>query len=173
VCEQWIRVPVAGGAGVASFPRLEINDIYVPLEDFFRSDIYIFRLFEFDQSDAISTLEITRFDLNVRIADTNQPAGYDLSTIVHSADPEEIIEVETGEDFFIEMACVRFAREQGLPVAVRGGGHNVSGSPVCDSGLVIDLLAMRSVRVDPSRKVVRVSFDLIIPINQSSKAMNS
>lgn len=54
------------------------------------------------------------------------------------------------------MAAVRFAREQGLPVGVRGGGHNVAGSSVIDGGLIIDLSLMRSVRADPSRSVVRV-----------------
>ena len=52
--------------------------------------------------------------------------------------------------------AVRFARAQQLPIAVRGGGHNVAGSSVCDDGLVIDLAPMRSVRVDPVRKVARV-----------------
>ena len=54
------------------------------------------------------------------------------------------------------MATVNFAREAGLPVAVRGGGHNVSGSAVCDHGVVIDLSLMKSVRVDPARRVARV-----------------
>ena len=35
------------------------------------------------------------------------------------------------------MAAVRFARERGLPIAVRGGGHNVSGNAVCEGGLVL------------------------------------
>lgn len=54
------------------------------------------------------------------------------------------------------MAAVRFAREERMPVAVRGGGHNVAGNAVCDDGLVIDLTQMRGVRVDRSRSVVRV-----------------
>jgi FAD/FMN-containing dehydrogenase len=52
--------------------------------------------------------------------------------------------------------AVRFAAEQGLPLAVRGGGHNVAGTAVVDDGLVIDLSVMRAVRVDPSRRTVHV-----------------
>lgn len=54
------------------------------------------------------------------------------------------------------MAAVRSAREQGLPIAVRCGGHNVAGTAICEGGLVIDLTPMRAVRVDCSRSVVRV-----------------
>jgi FAD/FMN-containing dehydrogenase len=45
-------------------------------------------------------------------------------------------------------AAVRFARERGLEIAVRGGGHNVAGNAVCEGGLVVDLSAMRGVSVD-------------------------
>ena len=45
-------------------------------------------------------------------------------------------------------AAVRFARDCDLEIAVRGGGHNVAGSAVCDDGIVIDLSAMRAVSVD-------------------------
>ena len=47
------------------------------------------------------------------------------------------------------VAAVRFAREHDLAIAIRGGGHNVAGTAVCDDGIVIDLSAMRGVRVDP------------------------
>ncbi len=50
------------------------------------------------------------------------------------------------------VAAVRFAREHDLEIAVRGGGHNVAGTAVCDDGIVIDLSAMRGVRVDPSAR---------------------
>ena len=52
--------------------------------------------------------------------------------------------------------AVRFASERDLPLAVRGGGHNVAGTAVVDDGLVIDLSAMRAVRVDKSRRTVHV-----------------
>jgi FAD/FMN-containing dehydrogenase len=53
-------------------------------------------------------------------------------------------------------AAVRFAREHDLEIAVRGGGHNVAGTAVCDDGIVIDLSAMRAVEVDPGRGTARV-----------------
>jgi FAD/FMN-containing dehydrogenase len=54
------------------------------------------------------------------------------------------------------ITAVRFAREHGLLLAVRGGGHNIAGNAVCDGGLQLDLSLMRSVRVDPVAKTVRV-----------------
>jgi len=50
---------------------------------------------------------------------------------------------------------VSFARAHNLLVAVRGGGHNVGGNAVCDGGLTIDLSPMKSVRVDPARRIAR------------------
>lgn len=51
---------------------------------------------------------------------------------------------------------VNFARAHQLLVAVRGGGHSLSGQSVCDNGLMIDLAPMRSVRVDAARKSARI-----------------
>jgi hypothetical protein len=54
------------------------------------------------------------------------------------------------------IAAVNFGREQGLLIAIRGGGHNGPGLGSVNDGLVIDLSLMKSVRVDPSNKTVRV-----------------
>jgi FAD/FMN-containing dehydrogenase len=50
------------------------------------------------------------------------------------------------------ITAVRFARDHDLEIAIRGGGHNVAGTAVCDDGIVIDLSAMRAVRVDPASR---------------------
>jgi FAD/FMN-containing dehydrogenase len=55
------------------------------------------------------------------------------------------------------IAAVRFAREQDLVIAVRGGGHSISGQSTCDDGAVIDLSQMRGVRVDPERRTARAN----------------
>ncbi len=49
------------------------------------------------------------------------------------------------------VASVNLAREEGLEVSVRGGGHNVAGKAVTDGGLMIDLSAMKGIQVDPAR----------------------
>ena len=50
------------------------------------------------------------------------------------------------------IAAVAFARAHGLPISIRGGAHNVAGHAVGEAGLMIDLSAMRGVRVDPERR---------------------
>jgi FAD/FMN-containing dehydrogenase len=54
------------------------------------------------------------------------------------------------------VTAVNCARDQGLLLAIRGGGHNGPGLGSCDDGLVIDLSMMKSVRVDPANRTVRV-----------------
>ena len=54
------------------------------------------------------------------------------------------------------ITAVNFAREQGLLLAIRGGGHNGPGLGSCDDGLVVDFSMMKGVRVDPANRTVRV-----------------
>jgi UDP-N-acetylenolpyruvoylglucosamine reductase len=63
--------------------------------------------------------------------------------IVRCADVSDVIQ------------CVNFARDEGLPLAIRCGGHNVAGFGTVDDGIVIDLSAMKGIRVDPVRRVAR------------------
>ena len=66
--------------------------------------------------------------------------------------PVAIARCRSTEDVAIALAV---AREQELPVAVRGGGHNVAGHAVCDGGLVVDLTELGGVEVDPDARIAR------------------
>ncbi|HEY1316772.1 MAG TPA: FAD-binding oxidoreductase [Gaiella sp.] len=54
------------------------------------------------------------------------------------------------------VAAVDFARAQGMPVSVRGGGHNIAGTALADGGVTIDMSHLRSVAVDPERRLATV-----------------
>jgi FAD/FMN-containing dehydrogenase len=58
------------------------------------------------------------------------------------------------------MRAIEFARSQDLMVAVRGGGHSIPGFSTCDGGMVIDLSALKGVRVDPGASTVRAQAGL-------------
>jgi FAD/FMN-containing dehydrogenase len=57
-------------------------------------------------------------------------------------------------------AALEFGLAHDLPIAVRGGGHNVAGKAVCDDGIVIDLSAMTGVRVNPDARTARAEAGL-------------
>jgi len=59
------------------------------------------------------------------------------------------------------ITAIHFARENDLLVAVRGGGHNVAGSAVCDDGLVIDLSLMKGIQVDQEARIARAEAGVI------------
>jgi len=88
-------------------------------------------------------------------------AGYDVARAVPNAmidrHPAIIARCADSDDV---IACVRFAREHDLIVAVRGGGHSVAGKSVCDGGLMIDLSAMKDIRVDSAQRTVRAETGL-------------
>ncbi|WP_432193960.1 FAD-binding oxidoreductase [Streptomyces sp. bgisy027] len=72
---------------------------------------------------------------------------------MHDRRPAIIVRaVDTGD----VMATVDFAREQGVPLAVRGGSHSVPGYGTCDGGVVLDLGLMRGIRVDPGTRTAWV-----------------
>ncbi|WP_027865601.1 FAD-binding oxidoreductase [Massilia alkalitolerans] len=80
-------------------------------------------------------------------------AGYDAARTVWNAmiDRHPAIIVRCAGTADVRAALV-YARDHGLPLAVRGGGHNIAGSALCEDGLVIDLSAMRSVQVDARQR---------------------
>lgn len=67
--------------------------------------------------------------------------------------PALIVRCATTSDIVL---AVDFARNHGLPLAVRGGGHNIAGSALCDDGIVIDLSQMKAARLDPGARLVTI-----------------
>ena len=80
-------------------------------------------------------------------------AGYDLSRTIWNAmidkRPALIAQCAGVADV---IRAVAFARDHGLVLALRGGGHNIAGNAVCDGGFMIDLSPMKSVRIDPKAR---------------------
>jgi FAD/FMN-containing dehydrogenase len=67
--------------------------------------------------------------------------------------PAVVAQCATRDDV---VAALAFARENGLPVAIRSGGHSVAGASLCEGGLVIDMRNMSVVSVDPDARVATV-----------------
>ena len=53
-------------------------------------------------------------------------------------------------------AAVAFARDNGLLLGIKGGGHNIAGTSIAEGGLVLDMSSMREIQVDPEAKLVHV-----------------
>jgi hypothetical protein len=89
----------------------------------------------------------------IRAGDADYDAARALYNGMIDKRPRLIARVADAADV---IACVNFAREQGLALAIRGGGHNGPGLGSVNDGLVIDFSMLKSVRVDPAAKTVRV-----------------
>ena len=76
---------------------------------------------------------------------------------LHDRHPALIARCTTTDDV---VAAVNFARENGLVVAVRGGGHSAPGYGTCDDGVVIDLSPMKGITVDPETRTARAEAGL-------------
>lgn len=84
-------------------------------------------------------------------------AGYDDARIVYNGmfqarKPAAILRCSSTDQV---VAAVNFARQSGLLVAVKGGGHGIAGFSVVDGGIVIDLSPMKKVEVDPQARVAK------------------
>jgi len=85
-------------------------------------------------------------------------AGYDDARMLWNAmidrHPAAIVRAELAADV---VAAVNFTRENGLELAVKGGGHNIAGSAVSEGGLMLDLSPMKSIEVDAAARTARVA----------------
>ena len=106
-------------------------------------------------SPSARAIQELRSDLRGQVIASGD-AGYDEARRVWNAmidkRPEVIVRPRGAADV---ITAVKFAREHQLPLAVRGGAHNVSGKATCDDGLVIDFSSMKGIRVDPVARTVR------------------
>jgi FAD/FMN-containing dehydrogenase len=88
---------------------------------------------------------------------TPAETGYNAATQIWNRSiqrrPAVIVRVASAAD---AQAALAFGLERGLPISIRGGGHNVAGSALADHGLVIDHSGRRAVRVDPTTRIVEV-----------------
>jgi FAD/FMN-containing dehydrogenase len=85
-------------------------------------------------------------------ADSAYDEARRLWNAVFDLRPAALVRPTSAEDV---ATAVRFARDRGLEIAVRSGGHSASGHSGSDGGLVIDLSAMRGVEVDPIARTAR------------------
>jgi FAD/FMN-containing dehydrogenase len=88
----------------------------------------------------------------VRPEDATYDAARRVYNAMHDRRPALVVRAAGVADV---ITAVNFAREHGLEMAVRGGGHSVPGFGTCDDGLVLDLKRMKGIRVDPERRTVR------------------
>jgi FAD/FMN-containing dehydrogenase len=112
------------------------------------------------ESDRLTTLSGLADELRAALrGDVLTPGdpGYDQARRVWNGVIERypaVIARCAGTDDVV--TAVRFAEQHRPEVSIRGGGHQVAGSAVCDDGLVIDLSLMREVMVDPIARTARV-----------------
>ena len=84
-------------------------------------------------------------------------AGYDEARKIYNGMIEKRpLLIARCADVADVITAVKYARDNNLLIAVRGGGHNGAGLGICDNGLVIDLSMMKGVHVDPKARTVRV-----------------
>ena len=99
-----------------------------------------------------STINAFRTEFTGRLI-LPEDSDYDSARSVWNGEinrrPAGIARCATAQDV---VAAIAFARDQGLEISVRGGGHNFGGAAVCEGGLMIDLSGMRQVTVDPAAR---------------------
>lgn len=81
----------------------------------------------------------------IRPTDPEYDEARKVWNAVHDKHPALVVRPTSTEDV---VRTVRFARSEGLPIAVRGGAHSIAGFSTCDDGIVVDLAEMNSVQVD-------------------------
>jgi FAD/FMN-containing dehydrogenase len=107
-----------------------------------------------------STLDQLRADFRGEIVEPDDPAYDELRKVFNGMfdrRPSLILRPAGAADV---IRGIGLARTSGLPLAIRGGGHSVAGFSCVDDGIVLDMRAMKGIRVDPERRTVRAQAGL-------------
>jgi FAD/FMN-containing dehydrogenase len=99
-----------------------------------------------------ATIEALQATIRGEVLTADSPHYDEARTIWNAAvnrKPALIVRCREAGD---AVRSIRFARDNHLLVAVRGGGHHIAGNAICDQGIVIDLSGMKAVRVDPKAR---------------------
>lgn len=100
-------------------------------------------------NEAIATLKNDVAGQVVLPGDANYDEVRSIWNAMIDRRPAAIIRCATADDVPV---ALKFARDNGKEVSVRGAGHNIAGNSICDDGVVIDFSAMKKVRVDVEKK---------------------
>lgn len=101
-------------------------------------------------------LEELRAQVRGAVLEPTDPGQHEVREVfnaMHPSRPAVTVRCSGTADV---VAAVNFAREQGLALAVRGGGHSIAGLSAIDGGVLLDLAPMRGVQVDPERRLAVV-----------------
>lgn len=110
------------------------------------------------QEILLSDAVITEFRGRLRgellgASDSGYDEGRSIWNAMHDKRPALLVRCAGASDV---IAAVNFARVRNIPVAVRGGGHNVSGSGSCDGGIQLDMSRLKGIRLDPDHRKASV-----------------
>jgi len=103
-----------------------------------------------------SSVDELRFRLQGGLHEPGDASYEDTCTLFNTMierRPRLVAECVAADDV---VAALAFARDQGLPIAVRAGGHSVAGLSLCDDGVVLDVRGMADIDVDTDRRVARI-----------------
>jgi FAD/FMN-containing dehydrogenase len=105
---------------------------------------------------ASSEIDELRFRLHGGVHEPGDPLYEDTCTLFNTMierRPRLVVRCLGVADV---VAALGFARERGLPVAVRAGGHSVAGLSLCDDGIVLDVRGISDIEIDPDARVARI-----------------
>jgi FAD/FMN-containing dehydrogenase len=111
---------------------------------------------EHPSAAAISAARSLRADIHGTVIVPGDPEYDDARAVWNGMIDRHPVAVVRVADATDVVAAIAFGRQHGLPIAVRGGGHNVAGNGTVDDGVVIDLAALDTVDIDEAGGTVRV-----------------